>query len=117
MAAKPKENLIMRTASSNRPISGGCDLPCFRPEWLLELHSAPAARGRRGTVRERLFVSHYLWVIFVFQIIAAVLLLANRYVALAVAVLAPVIVNILSFQPSWPRADFHWPSLWLCYGR
>ncbi len=45
-----------------------------------------------------LYASHYLWVIFAFQIIAAILLLVNRYVPLAVAVLAPVIVNILSFH-------------------
>ena len=36
--------------------------------------------------------------IFAFQVVAAVLLLVNRYVLLAVAVLAPVIVNILSFH-------------------
>jgi len=35
-----------------------------------------------------LYVSHYLWVIFAFQVIAGVLLLLNRYVPLAVAVLA-----------------------------
>ena len=45
-----------------------------------------------------LYASHYLWVIFAFQLIAAVLLLVNRYVPLAVAVLAPVIVNILTFH-------------------
>ena len=45
-----------------------------------------------------LYASHYLWVIFAFQVIAAVLLLVNRYVPLAVAVLAPVIVNILVFH-------------------
>ena len=39
-----------------------------------------------------------LWVIFAFQLIAGLLLLVNRYVPLAVAVLAPVIVNILSFH-------------------
>jgi len=33
-----------------------------------------------------------------FQVMAGVLLLANRYVPLAVAVLAPVIVNILTFH-------------------
>jgi putative oxidoreductase len=37
-------------------------------------------------------------VIFGFQVIAGVLLLANRYVPLALAILAPVIVNILSFH-------------------
>ena len=45
-----------------------------------------------------LYTSHYLWVIFAFQLAAAVLLLSNRYVPLAVAVLAPVIVNILAFH-------------------
>jgi putative oxidoreductase len=44
------------------------------------------------------YASHYLVVIFAFQIIAAVLLLVKRYVPLAVAMLAPVIVNILSFH-------------------
>src|ERR1700719_1527039 len=34
----------------NRPISGGCDLPYFRPERLSELHSPAAAGGHRGTV-------------------------------------------------------------------
>ncbi|HWF39517.1 MAG TPA: hypothetical protein VG322_13415 [Candidatus Acidoferrales bacterium] len=47
-----------------------------------------------------LYVSHYLWVIFAFQVIAGVLLLVNRYVPLAVAVLAPVVVNILTFHAS-----------------
>ena len=45
-----------------------------------------------------LYASHYLWVIFAFQFIAGLLLLVNRYVPLAVAVLAPVIVNILCFH-------------------
>jgi hypothetical protein len=37
-------------------------------------------------------------VIFAFQVVAGALLLVNRYVPFAVAVLAPVIVNILSFH-------------------
>ena len=45
-----------------------------------------------------LFVSHYLTLIFAVQVIGGVLLLANRYVPLALAILAPVIVNILSFH-------------------
>src|SRR5580704_17746888 len=34
----------------SRPISGGRDLPCFRLEWLSELHAATPAGGHRGTV-------------------------------------------------------------------
>jgi hypothetical protein len=45
-----------------------------------------------------LYVSHYLWVIFAFQVIGGLLLLINRYVPLAVALLAPVLVNILTFH-------------------
>lgn len=45
-----------------------------------------------------LFVSRYYVAIFLLQIVPAVLLLANRYVALAVVILAPIIVNILCFH-------------------
>ena len=45
-----------------------------------------------------MYASHYLWVIFAIHVVAAVLLLANRFVPLAVAVLAPVIANILTFH-------------------
>jgi len=58
----------------------------------------PPPGGIAGQFMGALYVSHYLWVIFAFQVIAGVLLLVNRYVPLAVAVLAPVIVNILTFH-------------------
>jgi putative oxidoreductase len=58
----------------------------------------PPPGGVAGQFMAALYVSHYLWVIFAFQVIAGVLLLINRYVPLAVAVLAPVIVNILCFH-------------------
>jgi hypothetical protein len=58
----------------------------------------PPPGGIAGQFFGVLYASHYLWVIFGFQVIAAVLLLVNRYVPLAVAVLAPVIVNILAFH-------------------
>ena len=58
----------------------------------------PPPGGVAGQFMGALYASHFLWVIFAFQIIAAMLLLVNRYVPLAVAVLAPVIVNILCFH-------------------
>ena len=58
----------------------------------------PPPGGVAGQFLAALYVSHYLWVIFAFQVIAGVLLLVNRYVPLAVAVLAPVLVNILAFH-------------------
>jgi putative oxidoreductase len=45
-----------------------------------------------------LYSSGYLKVIFAFQVAPAVLLLINRYVPLALAVLGPVLVNILCFH-------------------
>jgi putative oxidoreductase len=58
----------------------------------------PPPGGIAGQFMGALYASHYLWVIFAFQLVAGVLLLVNRYVPLAVAMLAPVIVNILSFH-------------------
>jgi putative oxidoreductase len=58
----------------------------------------PPPGGVAGQFMGALYASHYLWVIFAFQVIAGVLLLFNRYVPLALAVLAPVIVNILTFH-------------------
>ena len=58
----------------------------------------PPPGGVAGQFMGALYVSHYLWVIFAFQVIAGVLLLVNRYVPLAVAILAPVLVNILTFH-------------------
>jgi hypothetical protein len=58
----------------------------------------PPPGGIAGQFMGVLYASHYLMVISAFQVIAAILLLVNRYVPLAVAMLAPVIVNILSFH-------------------
>src|SRR6266849_2178206 len=88
MAANRKGEPGYENRFRNRPISCGRYLSCFRPERLPELHSASRAGGHCGTVHGALYASHYLWVIFAFQVIAAVLLLVNRYVPLAVAVLA-----------------------------
>ena len=61
------------------------------------IHFSPPA-GIAGQFMGALYVSHYLWVIFAFQVIAGALLLINRFVPLAVAILAPVLVNILTFH-------------------
>src|ERR1700751_1944900 len=58
----------------------------------------PPPVGVAGQFMGALYVSHYLWVIFAFQVVGGLLLLVNRYVPLAVALLAPVLVNILSFH-------------------
>ena len=45
-----------------------------------------------------LFLSHYLVPVFALQVIGGVLLLANRFVPLALVLLGPVIVNILLYH-------------------
>src|SRR5436853_7845108 len=61
------------------------------------LHFIPASppTGVAGQFVGALFVSHYLVPIFLLQIVSGVLLLVNRYVPLALTLLAPIIVNIL----------------------
>jgi putative oxidoreductase len=58
----------------------------------------PPPSGVAGQFMGALFVSHYLVLIFGVQVIGAVLLLANRFVPLALAILGPVLVNILAFH-------------------
>ena len=58
----------------------------------------PPPSGIAGQFMGALFVSNYLVVVFLLQIIAAVLLLIDRYVPLALTLLAPIIVNILLFH-------------------
>ena len=58
----------------------------------------PPPTGLAGQFMGALFVSHYLIVVFALQVIGAVLLLINRYVPLALTILAAVIFNILLFH-------------------
>lgn len=58
----------------------------------------PPPSGTAGQFVGALFVSHYLTVVFLLELIPAVLLLINRYVPLGLTLLAPIIVNILLFH-------------------
>ena len=51
-----------------------------------------------GQFLQALSESHYDLVISGFQVVAGSLLIVNRFVGLAIAVLAPIIVNILCFH-------------------
>ena len=64
------------------------------------LHFIPMAppAGLAGQYMGALFVSHYLAVVFFLEIIGGALLLANRFVPLALVLLGPVLVNILLFH-------------------
>jgi len=58
----------------------------------------PTPTGVAAQFVGALFVSRLYVVIFLLQIVPAVLLLVNRYVALALTILGPVIFNILCFH-------------------
>src|ERR1700674_1387722 len=111
-----KENLVMRTPSAIARYLSGVIFLVFGLNGFLNFIPLPPPGGIAGQFMGALYESHYLWVIFTFQVVAAVLLLANRYVPLAVAVLAPVIVNILVFHALMARAGCRWPSSWLYCG-
>jgi putative oxidoreductase len=98
MAPIEKENLVMRTASVVARYLTGVIFLVMGLNGFLNFIPLPPPGGIAGQFMGALYVSHYLWVIFAFQVIAGVLLLVNRYVPLAIAALAPVIVNILSFH-------------------
>src|SRR5579862_8895461 len=98
MAPIEKEKPIMRTASLVAQYLAGVIFLVFGLNGFLNFIPLPPPGGIVGQFMGVLYVSHYLWVIFAFQVIAGVLLLVNRYVSLAVAILAPVLVNILTFH-------------------
>src|ERR1700751_3449461 len=58
----------------------------------------PPPTGLAGQFMGALFVSHFLVVLFLLQLIPAILLLLNRFVPLALVLLGPVVVNIVLFH-------------------
>jgi hypothetical protein len=64
------------------------------------LHFLPATLppGLAGQFLTALLQSHYVLFVSAIQVISGLLFLANRYVPLALALIGPVIVNILLFH-------------------
>lgn len=62
---------------------------------FIAMQMPPGLAGQYLTV---LFASHIVYVVGAAQVIGGALLLANRYVPLGLTILAPVIVNILSYH-------------------
>ena len=58
----------------------------------------PPPTGLAAQYMGALYVSHYLVFIFLVQVVGGALLLANRFVPLALILLALILVNILSFH-------------------
>ncbi len=62
------------------------------------IHMGPLPAGIAGQFFGAFIASGYLYVVAFFEVVAAVLLLINRYVPLALVVLGPIIVNICITQ-------------------
>jgi putative oxidoreductase len=54
--------------------------------------------GKAGEFAGLLMSSHYVWAVGAIMVISAILFLINRYVALALVLLGPVLFNILLFH-------------------
>lgn len=65
---------------------------------LLHFLPQPPMSGTAGTFSVILAQSHWMNVVGVLQMIGGLLLLVNRYIPLALCLLAPILVNILLFH-------------------
>lgn len=70
----------------------------FGANGFLHFIPMPPPPGVAGQYMGALFVSHILVVVFLLELIPAILLLVGRYVPLALVLLGPVIFNILLFH-------------------
>jgi uncharacterized membrane protein YphA (DoxX/SURF4 family) len=73
--------------------------------FLTFIHQPPPS-GLAAQFLGALYLSHYLSAIFLTQLVGGVLLLLNRFVPLALALLAPVLVNIVLFHVCLAPHDF-----------
>ena len=62
------------------------------------LSMGPMPTGLAGQFVGALVLSHYFWVVAALQIAGGALLLASRFVPLALVLLGPVIVNIICYH-------------------
>jgi hypothetical protein len=95
---QPKGDPVMKTMTAIARYLAGLIFLVFGLNGFLHFIPFPPPSGVAGQFMGALFASHYLTLIFGVQVIAGALLLANRFVPLALAILAPVIVNILAFH-------------------
>ena len=88
----------MKIASTISRLLLGLVFLVFGLNGFLQFIHLPPTPAMGGQFFGLLFASKYYVVIFALQIIAGVLLLVNRFVPLALAILAPVLVNIFFFH-------------------
>ena len=88
----------MKMAATIARVLLGLVFTVFGANGFLHFIPMKPPAGLAGQYMGALFVSHYLVVVFLVQLAGGLLLLANRFVPLALVLLGPVIVNILCFH-------------------
>src|SRR5215813_2082048 len=88
----------MKIASLIARIIMGLIFVVFGLNGFLQFLKGPLPPGPAGQFISVLMQTHYVWLVSGAQVIGGALVLANRYVPLGLAILAPVIVNILAFH-------------------
>lgn len=88
----------MKTVSLLARLLLGLIFLVFGLNGFLNFIPMPPPTGVAAQYMGALFVSHYLVVVFLLQLVGGVLLLANRFVPIALSLLGPVVVNILLFH-------------------
>ena len=101
----------MKVASTIARYLLGVIFLTFGLNGFLHFIPMPPPAGVAGQFFGALFVSGFYVAIFALQIVPAVLLLANRYVPLALTILAAVIFNILCFHIFMAPAGLPLPLL------
>lgn len=89
---------MMKIASTIARYLLGVIFLVFGLNGFLHFIPMPLPPGVAGQFFMALGVSHYFVIVFLLQLVTAVLLLVGRYVALALAIIAPVAVNILCYH-------------------
>ncbi|WP_263380684.1 hypothetical protein [Granulicella paludicola] len=88
----------MRIASLIARYLLGLIFVIFGANGFLQFIHMPPPTGLAGQFMGAIFMSHYYVAIFLLQLVGGLLLLAGRYVPLALVLLGPVIVNIFLFH-------------------
>lgn len=88
----------MKIAALIARIIMGLIFVIFGLNGFLNFIKGPLPPGLAGQFVGALIQSHYVWVVAAAQVIGGALVLIGRYVPLGLAILAPVIVNILAFH-------------------
>jgi putative oxidoreductase len=88
----------MKIATSIARILLGLLFLVFGLNGFLHFIPMPPPSGLAAQYMGVLSVSHYMVLVFLVQVIGGALLLANRFVPLALILLGPVLVNILLFH-------------------